>query len=118
MDSKLFSVIALLAACASTSALAQQQPNAPKASKADVQKVVDGIKGDKAKMAAYCGFVKLEDEVDAIAAKNQNDPKLPHLGKQIGESITKVGPDFQKIMDSELDEASGALLESLAKSCQ
>jgi hypothetical protein len=118
MNMKLFSVIALLGAFAPMSALSQQQPDAPKASKADVQKVIDSIKGDKAKMAAYCTFNKLDDQVEAIATKNQNDPKLQSLGKQLTESIKNVGPDFEKIMNSVLDEASGALLENLGKSCQ
>jgi hypothetical protein len=118
MNLKLFSVVAFLAAFAPMSALAQQQPNIPKASKADVQKVIDSIKGDKAKMAAYCSFNKLDDQVEAIAAKNQNDPKLQSLGQQLTESIKKVGPDFEKIMSSELDQASGTLLENLGKSCQ
>ena len=112
-------VIALtaVAALASVPALAQQA-NAPKASKAEVEKLVSSIKGDKAKLAQYCAFVKLEDEADAIAAKNQKDPKLQSLGRQIGDTVKKVGPDFEKIMNSELDEASGALLEDLAKSCK
>jgi hypothetical protein len=120
MNRKLVSAVAIFAAFASLPGHAQQQqqPNMPKASKADVQKVVSGIKGDQAKMAAYCGFVKLEDEGDAIAAKNPKDPKLQSLGTQMGESIKKVGPDFEKLMNSELDEASGALLEDLAKTCK
>ena len=103
MNMKLFSVVALLAACAPMPALSQQQPNIPKASKADVQKVVDSIKGDKAKMAAYCSFTKLDDQVEAIATKNQNDPKLQSLGKQLSESMKKIGPDFERIMKSELE---------------
>jgi hypothetical protein len=118
MNTKLFSAIVLLAAFAPGSALSQQQPSAPKASKEDVQKVVDSIKSDKAKMAAYCSFNKLDDEFEAIVSKNQNDPKLESLGKQLAESIKKVGPDFEKIMNSELDAASGAILENLGKTCQ
>jgi hypothetical protein len=117
MNTKLFTVIALMAAFAPMSALSQQQPSAPKASKADVQKVIDSIKGDKSKMAAYCDSSKLDDQIEAIAAKNQNDPKLKSLYAQLAASNKKVGSDFQKIMDSELDQASGALLEDLAKSC-
>jgi hypothetical protein len=115
MNTKLISVIALLVALAPMSALSQQQP---KASKADVQKVVNSIKGDNAKMTAFCGFVKLQGEIDAIAAKNENDPKLESLGKQLEDSAKKVGPDFEKIMTSESDKASGALLEDLSKSCK
>jgi hypothetical protein len=117
MNTKPFAIIALLAAFAPISALSQQQQNIPKASKADVQKVIDTIKADKAKLASYCDFVKLDDQVEAIASKNVKDPKLQSLGSQLTESIKKVGPDFEKIMNSELDQASGALLEGLGKSC-
>jgi hypothetical protein len=114
---KLVSAIAIAAAFAPASGFAQQG-NAPKASKADVQKVIDSIKADKAKLAAYCSFVKLDDEVEAIASKNQKDPKLQGLSQKLTESIKNVGPDFDKIMNSELDQASGDLLEGLGKSCQ
>ena len=118
MNMKLVSAVTILTAFASMPSLAQQQPNMPKASKADVQKVINGIKADKAKMADYCASAKLDDQVNAIAAKNQKDPKLQSLEAQIDELNKKVGPDFEKIMSSELDEASGALLEDLTKSCK
>ncbi len=118
MNMKLVSAVTILTAFASMPSLAQQEPNMPKASKADVQKVINGIKADKAKMADYCASAKLDDQVNAIAAKNQKDPKLQSLEAQIDELNKKVGPDFEKIMNSELDEASGALLEDLTKSCK
>jgi hypothetical protein len=118
MNMKPFAIIALLAAFAPMPALSQQQQKAPKASKAEVQKVVDSIKGDKAKLASYCDFVKLDDQVEQLASKNQKDPKLQSLGQQLTDSIKKVGPDFEKIMNSELDQASSDLLEGLGKSCQ
>ncbi len=114
---KLVSAVIILTAFVSMPGHAQQ-PNIPKASKADVQKVINSIKADKAKMTAYCASAKLDDEANAIAAKNQKDPKLQGLETQITELNKKVGPDFEKIMNSELDEASGALLEGLTKSCK
>jgi hypothetical protein len=117
VNMKLVFAVTILTAFASTPGLAQQ-PNIPKASKADVQKVLNGIKADKAKMAAYCASAKLDDEANAIAAKNKKDPKLQSLETQIDEMNKKIGPDFEKIMNSELDEASTALLEDLSKSCK
>lgn len=117
MNTKLASAIAILAAFASTPIFAQQ-PNIPKASKADVQKAVNIIKADKAKMAAYCEASKLDAQASAIAEKNQNDPKLQGLAKQINELNKKVGPEFEKVIYSDLDDASGALLDDLAKSCK
>ena len=118
MNTKLFAAVALLSACASMPALSQQQPNAPKASKADVQKVIDSIKADKTKLTNYCAFVKLDEQLEEIASKNKNDPKLQSLGKQEADAIKKVGPDFDKIMNSDLDEASQKLLEDLGSSCK
>jgi hypothetical protein len=120
MNMKLVSAVTVLAAFASVPGLAQPQqpqPNVPKASKADVQKVISAIKADKAKMSAYCDSVKLDDQVNAIASKNQNDPKLQGLYGQLEAANKKVGADFEKIINSELDDASGALLEDLAKTC-
>ena len=117
MNMKLVSAVTILAAFASMPALAQQ-PSPPKASKADVQKVLNGIKADASKMAAYCASAKLDDQANAIAAKDQKDPKLQGIEAQIEELNKKIGPDFEKIMSSELDEASGALLTDLTKSCK
>ena len=114
---KLVSAAAILTAFASTLGLAQQS-DTPKVSKADVQKVLDSIMADKAKMAAYCESAKLDDEASAIAAKNPKDPKLQSIASQIDEANKEVGPDFVKIMNSELDDASGTLLDDLTKSCK
>jgi hypothetical protein len=117
MNLKFVSVLAFLAAATVTAAFAQDKAP-PKASKADVQKVVDSIKGDKAKLALFCAYEKLQSQAAAIAAKNENDPKLQALGQQLDAGAQKVGPDFDKLMTSDIDDASGALLENLAKSCK
>jgi hypothetical protein len=117
MNMKLVAAVTILTAFASMPALAEQ-PAAPKASKADVQKVISGIKADKAKLAAYCASAKLDDEASAVAAKDQKDPKLQGIGEKIDELNKKVGPDFEKVINSELDEESAALLGDLTKSCQ
>jgi|SRR5271165_268992 len=117
MNMNFASAISMLAAFSSMAVLAQQ-PNVPKASEADVQKVINSIKADNAKMAAYCESWKLDAQINAIAAKNQNDPKLESLDKQLGELNYKIGPDFEKIIYSQLDDSSSALLDELAKSCK
>ena len=117
MTMKLVSAVTIIAAFAFSPVLAQQA-TAPKASKADVQKAVNSIKADKAKLAAYCESAKLDAQANDLATKNQNDPKLQSLGEQIAAANKKVGPDFEKLMTSEMDEASGALLDDLTKSCK
>ncbi len=116
MNKKFVAAITVMTAVTATVAWAQGQ-TAPKASAAEVQKVLDGIKSDKAKLAQFCEITKLEIQSDALAQKNQNDPKLEALGKQMDDSAAKLGPDYQRIINSELDDASTALFDGLSKSC-
>ena len=116
MSTKFVAAIAVVTAVTTTVAFAQGQ-TAPKASKADVQKLVGGIKSDKTKLAQYCEIAKLEVQSNALAQKNQNDPKLEALGKQMNDIGGKLGPDYEKIINSDLDDASAALFDDLSKSC-
>ena len=116
MSTKFVAAIAVVTAVTTTIAFAQGQ-TAPKASKADVQKLVGSIKSDKAKFAQYCEITKLEVQSNALAQKNQNDPKLEALGKQMDDIAAKIGPDYEKIINSDLDDASAALFDDLSKSC-
>jgi hypothetical protein len=69
MTVKMLPAIALLAI---TPALAQNQ-NAPipKASKAEVQKLVDSLKNDKGKMAQFCELRKLHAQYSTIGEKDE-----------------------------------------------
>jgi hypothetical protein len=124
MNTKFVAAVAVCAAFAATTAIAQQkapQPEqqeqaAPKASKADVQKLVESIKADKAKLTQFCGLMKLQDQYTA-AAEKKDEKKLEALDKQMEEGAKKIGPDFDKITQSELDEEATNLLDGLANSC-
>ena len=116
MNTKFVAAIAVLTAVTATVACAQGQ-TAAKASKAEVQQVLDGIKSDKAKFAQFCEITKLEVQADALAQKNQNDPKLQELGKHMDDLAATLGSDYQRIINSELDDASTALFDDLSKSC-
>ena len=124
MNTKFVAAVAVCAAFAATTAIAQQkdpQPAqqeqaAPKASKADVQKLVESIKADKAKLTQFCGLMKLQDQYTA-AAEKKDEKKLEALDKQMEEGAKKIGPDFDKITQSELDEEATNLLDGLANSC-
>jgi hypothetical protein len=94
-----------------------QAPAAPKATKAEVQKLVDSIKSDKAKLAQFCEMTKLSTQAGAMAQKNPNDPKLDELGKQMDAIAAKLGPDYEKVTNSELDDASAAPFDELSKGC-
>ncbi len=125
MNTKFVAAVAVCAAFAATSAIAQekapapspqQEQAAPKASKAEVQKLVEGIKADKAKMTQFCGLMKLQDQYTA-AAEKKDEKKLEALDKQREEGAKKLGPDFDRITQSELDEDATKLLDGLANGC-
>lgn len=126
---KLKLVIAISALLA-LPALAQAQQggpppsNAPKPTKAEVQKVVQIVSSDKAKSQAYCDLSKLND--DMMAADQKKDTKaLETLGKQADELVDKLGPEYTKMMDGldQVDENSPegkeyvAILSGLDKLC-
>ncbi len=122
MHTKFVAAIAVLAALTATSAFAQQkapkqeEQAPPKASKAEVQKLVDSIKADKAKSAQFCSLMKLQEQYTA-AAEKKDEKKLEALDKQMEEGAKKIGPDFDRITQSELDDDATSLLDGLAKTC-
>lgn len=125
MNTKFVAAVAVCAAFAATSAIAQQkappaapqqEQAAPKASKAEVQKLVESIKADKGKMGQFCNLMKLQDQYTA-AAEKKDEKKLEALDKQMEEGAKKMGPDFDRITQSELDEDATKLLDGLANGC-
>lgn len=73
------------------------QAQTPSATKADAQKVVAIIKGDKVKTEAYCDLAKLG--VQAKEAKAKNDSKTAdELSAKMAELTTKVGPEYLALM--------------------
>jgi hypothetical protein len=123
MNTKFVAAVAVCAAFAASSAIAQQkapppaqEQAAPKASKAEVQKLVEGIKADKTKLTQFCSLMKLQDQYTA-AAEKKDEKKLEALDKQMEEGAKKIGPDFDRITQSELDEEATNLLDGLANSC-
>ena len=69
-------IVAILIIAAVPECAHAQKPSAPKLTKADAQKVVNVISGDKGKTQTYCDLVKPGD----IAAASQN----ARLGAEIG----------------------------------
>lgn len=122
MNRTFVAAVAVSAAFASPIAIAEekapeaQEQTAAKASKAEVQKLVADIKADKGKLAQFCNLMKLQDEYTA-AAEKKDDKKLEALDKEMEEGAKKIGPEFDKITQSELDEEATNLLDGLANSC-
>lgn len=123
-------LIIAVAAIAAMPVLAQAQqkggppPAAKPPTKADVQKVVTQIKGDKAKLDIYCQIAKLGDQMQAAADK-KDQKKMDDLNKQADALGQKLGPDYAKVMagmeDVDPESKDGkelvALFDSLDSSC-
>jgi hypothetical protein len=73
-------------------------PKVPKPTKADVQKVVQIISGDKAKLQSYCDSKKLYDQMGA-AYQKKDSKTADALGKQADALVGKLGPEYSKMMD-------------------
>ena len=115
MNTKFVAALAVCAAFAVTPALAEQKAPEPKASKAEVQKLLDDIKADKAKLKQYCHLADLQDQYEA-AAKKLDEKKLDALDKEMEEGAKKMGPDFEKTMQR-LDDETSPLAYDLTNSC-
>jgi len=104
---------------------APQQQQAPKPTEAQVQKVVQMVSADKAKVDAYCNVMKLQQQMAALDEK-KDAQKLQALGQQADAEAQKLGPDFGKMMDGleQVDENSAegkkfaAILGTLDSKCR
>jgi hypothetical protein len=123
-------LVIAIAAIAAMPVLAQAQqkggppPAAKPPTKAEVQKVVSQIKGDKAKLDIYCQISKLGDQAQA-AAQKKDQKKMEDLSKQADALGQKLGPDYVKLMagmeDVDPESKDGkdliAILDTLDESC-
>lgn len=123
-------LVIAVAALAVMPVLAQAQqkgappPAAKPPTKAEVQKVINQIKGDKAKLDTYCQIGKLGDQAQA-AAEKKDQKKMEDINKQVDALSQKLGPDYVKLMtsmeDVDPDSKDGkdliAIFDSLDASC-
>jgi len=123
MNLKLVIALCLFTAIPAVAYAQQNQPPAPPPpTLADVQKLVQTISADKAKVQIYCQLDKLYQQASTITdQKKQED-----IGKQIDALEQKLGPDYMKFEDStaSLDPASAlgkqiqAAFDPLEKQCK
>ena len=98
------------------------EPSAAKA-KADAQRVVKMIIGDKAKSHTYCDVVKVGEQIEETDPKDKK--KADELYQQVDELATKLGPEYIALMnglqdmdpDSEDGKEIASTLEALDKLC-
>jgi len=75
-----------------------QQPDAAKL-KADAQKVVSVISGDKAKTQTYCQIAKISVQVDQ-AAQEKDRKTAEELVQKINELEKQLGPEYLALVDA------------------
>jgi hypothetical protein len=100
-------------------------PPAPKTTLADVQKVVQEINSDKAKLQAYCEMNKINEEAAEADAK-KDTKAVEALGQKADSLAQTLGPDYMKMWDGldQVDEDSplgkqiAAALDTLDKQCK
>jgi hypothetical protein len=100
-----------------------QQPNVAKL-KADAQKVVSMIHGDKTKARAYCQINALDDEINEADRRN-DEKKAEALSKRVTELEKKLGPEYVAMMldlnhvnpNSPVGQEIDSMLASLDDSC-
>jgi hypothetical protein len=125
MTRKIVCALAILLGALPLSAEAQQPPpTGPKPTKADVQKVVQIINADKAKLAVYCKLAVLDEQM-AQADQARDTKKLEELGKQAEDLQKGLGPDYLRLtaglgqVDPQSKEGQDllAVFEPLDKTC-
>jgi hypothetical protein len=111
-----FRLAAMVVAAVLSAAAFAADKAPPKASAAEVQKLVESIKKDKEKFSIYCELLKVQEGYRAFIER-PDDPRLKALDKQMEKLTKKLGPDFSKIAGSDLDEEGEAIFAGLANTC-
>jgi hypothetical protein len=125
MNRKLVIALCLFTAIPAVGQAQNPPPAPPKPTLADVQKVVQIVSADKAKLQAYCDLAKLNDQI-AAADQKKDTKTVEALSKQADALEEKMGPDYAKVMDGlyQVDENSplgkqiSAALDTLDKQCK
>jgi hypothetical protein len=78
---------------------AQAQRDDPAKLKADAQKVVSIISGDKAKTQTFCQMAILGKAVDQ-AIQEKDTKKLEEMGQRISELEKQLGPEYLALIDA------------------
>jgi hypothetical protein len=93
---KLGLIVAILVIAGLPPCVEAQEPSAAKV-KADAQKVVKIIIGDKANNQIYCDIVKLSEQIEETDPKDTK--QTDELYQQVEKLATKLGPEYIALMD-------------------
>jgi hypothetical protein len=116
-------IVAILLTSTATMFAQGQQPDVAKL-KADAQKVVSIISGDKAKTQTYCQINDLGGQIGE-ANEEQDNKKTEALSRKVSELEKKLGPEYVALVnglkDVDPNSPEGAeissILETLDDSC-
>jgi hypothetical protein len=95
-------------------------PTAPRPAMAQVQKVMQIIKGNKTKLQQYCEIAKLDPQI-VEAEQKQDINRLNVLVKRADDLAKKIGPEYVAMLEDGVENDRGrqvnlaALREGLAK---
>ena len=97
---------------------------AAKVTKADAQRVVTMISGDKAKTKIYCDISKLGEQIDQ-ADEKKDSKTVDALSEKMDTMAKQLGPEYAALMDgvqalkpkSKEAKEIGDLLDGLDKLC-
>jgi cell pole-organizing protein PopZ len=127
MNFKLVLAVSLCTAPPMVAYAQQNRPaaNAPKPTVADVQKLVQMISGDKAKLKVYCDIGKLQEQMEE-AEEKKDEKAIEALNAKADSLAQQIGPEYTKVMDGleEVDPNSGegkqfeAVFNTLVKQCK
>jgi len=116
-------IVAVLLICVAPLNAQGQQPDAAKL-KADAQKVVSIISGDKAKTQAYCQINGLDDQIDE-AEQHKDRKKVEALVEKMNQLEKELGPEYLALVAATQDvdpnskegQEIESLFDKLEKSC-
>jgi IDEAL domain len=126
MNPKLLMAATIFAAAPVAFAQTNDATNeAPKPTVEDLQKLVQTISSDKAKLKVYCEIGKLQEEIDK-AIENNDEKAFDALAAKLTRLEQQIGPDYVKAMDglAEVDPNSDegqkftVVLDPLHKQCK
>jgi len=104
--------------------LGAQAQKAAKVTKADAERIVKTIGGDKGKVKIYCDISKLGDEVEQ-ADQKKDSKKVDELSEKMEGMSKQLGPDYVSFVnalqemnpDSKEAQEIGGVLDALDKQC-
>ena len=125
-----FKIVLAVSICTALPIVANAQQkrlaaNAPAPTVTDVQKLVQMISSDKAKLEAYCEIGKVHEKIEK--AEEKDDEKAVEALRTKADGLAEqIGPEYMRIMDGleEVDPLSAegeqfeAVFDSLDKQCK